>query len=265
MNKTIVVILWSFLGAVIVGPSLAQDIKEVKETVRLSRDGRVSIENHKGSIRVTTWDRPEVRIHARIEPGGSSRREEEWVQDTEIRIDDSRNTVRIKTDYDRIRKGMWSWNSGSNPYVHYTIRMPHSAELDIEDHKSEIEIIGHSGNVRLNTHKGIVEIKEQDGAVDLETHKGEIYVEFASLRQDSRFETHKGDIEIVLHRNSSFVLDADLGDRANLSSDFEIKRQRPWSSRRWRDQDERFRTTVNGGGPRLSLQSNKGHFRLTRS
>ena len=58
----------------------ASDIKEVHKTLALDKDGRVSIHTYKGSVTVTTWDRPEVQIDARIEPGGDDRDDREKVQ-----------------------------------------------------------------------------------------------------------------------------------------------------------------------------------------
>ena len=45
----------------------AADCKDVNRTVTLRGNGSVEIETHKGSIRVSVWDRQEVEIQARIE------------------------------------------------------------------------------------------------------------------------------------------------------------------------------------------------------
>lgn len=245
-------------------PCLSQGIKEVDKTVPLDADGRLLIDNHKGSINVSTWDRPEAEIHVRIEPGGDSRREEEWVQQTEIRIDSSPDRVHIETDYDHLDKSVFSfWDSGSSPYVHYSIKMPRTARLDIEDHKSDITVAGLDSELRLDTHKGEVEIKKQHGPVILETHKGYVRVEFAEFTEDSDFDTHKGEIEITLPKQSKFDLQVDLNSRAELNTDFQanVSLNKLFQSRDNDDHME-FRTEVNGGGPRLLLSSHKGYFRL---
>ncbi|MFQ6116473.1 MAG: DUF4097 family beta strand repeat-containing protein [bacterium] len=244
--------------------SLSQEVKEVDKTVPLKLDGRVLIDTFKGSVNVTTWDKSEVHIHARIEPGGPSRREQEWVHDTEIQILHSGNSVRIKTDYDKLRgRKSFFGDSGSNPFVHYTIQMPYSANLDIEDHKSELNIIDHRSELRIDTHKGVVDVKNQKGSVILETHKGDVRVEFVEFTNDSRFETHKGDIEIVLPKDSKFDLEGDLGSRAHFDSDFEIKIDRSKFRDRGKQEDE-FYIAINGGGPLLRLSTYKGYFRLKK-
>jgi hypothetical protein len=42
----------------------AADTKEVHRTLTLGRDGHVAINTYKGSVTVTTWDKPEVRVDA---------------------------------------------------------------------------------------------------------------------------------------------------------------------------------------------------------
>jgi hypothetical protein len=264
-NRTLWALLPVILLCFFVQVSFGQDIREVNESLDLDRNGRVMIENHKGSIAVSTWSRSEVDIRAEIEPGGDSRREREWVDETEIRIHGSGRSVRIKTDYRSFQnRSFWGGNGGSSPYVHYTIRIPDDAHLEIEDHKSQISLSGIGGELRLNTHKGRVEIEDQIGPVNLETHKGEVRVDFSDFVDGSRFDTHKGDIEIFLPDDSQFDLDVDIGKKSNINSDFKIRRRN--SRDRWRrdDDDQRFEVAVNGGGPRLQLSSHKGHFRLRR-
>src|SRR4051794_5654500 len=78
----------------------AADSREVNKSARLNENGSVTINNHKGSIEVSTWDRPEVEMRARIEaePGmfSSSRR---LFDATEVQFDASSNSVQIRTKY----------------------------------------------------------------------------------------------------------------------------------------------------------------------
>src|SRR5450631_1236932 len=61
MNRAAILVL------AVSSAAFGADTKDVNKTVALSRNGFVSIETHKGSIRVTTWDRQDVEIQARIE------------------------------------------------------------------------------------------------------------------------------------------------------------------------------------------------------
>src|SRR5690349_20737604 len=110
--------------------------KDVNRTVPLDRDGRVVIDTYKGSVTVTSWDDAKVEIVARIEPDGPTA--ERDIENTEIRIDSSAMTLRVKSDYSRVPR-QWLWfGSQSLPFVRYTIRMPRTARLEVKDFKSDI-------------------------------------------------------------------------------------------------------------------------------
>jgi hypothetical protein len=241
------------------GAAAALEIKEVRRTIPLEPGGQVSVETYKGWIEVRTWDRPEVEVSARVEPDESSgdRHQPEKVRETQIRIEGSGRSVRIVSDYERVRRhGMFGIfaDKGTLPFVRYAIRMPRGARLRIEDYKSETRAAGLEGGLELDTYKGRVVIAGVACPVRLETYKGEIRAEFTRF-EASRFETYKGDIEIALPRATAFDLDADLGRRGDLSSDFE-------TAIRASGEGGRHRGSANGGGPALRLQTYKGSFRI---
>jgi hypothetical protein len=240
----------------------ASDTKEVHRTLPLARDGRFSIETFKGSVAVSTWDRPEVKIDAVIEPDGTDSDQREKVAETEVRISGSGSSVTIRSDYHNAHhlhsflSGLFDWNSGVLPLVRYTIQMPASARLEIEDHKSDIQVSGLKADIKLHTYKGTGRITALDGAARIETYKGDIRVEFARYSHDSRFETHKGDIEVRLPRDSRFELDADAGRRGGVESDFAMTTR----AGNWRA--THASGAINGGGPRMHMTTYKGTLRV---
>ena len=261
----------------------AQETREIKKTVSLNPDGRISIQAYKGSITVTTWDRSEVDIQARIEPDGYSYNEEKAVKETEIRIDERAGVVYIESDYERLkqewRRSDWSGGQDINlPFVHYTLIMPRTARLDVGDYKSEIKVDGLrsdvridtykgpisvldlTGNLRVETHKSRVEIIGLSGSLDLNTHDGNVEVEFTSLTGRSRIESYKGDVDVTLPKGSGFDLDADLGRKGDLRTDFDIKGLEYRHEKHGRNRE--YRGAVNGGGPLLRLTTYKGYYRL---
>ena len=136
----------------------ASDTKEVHKTMALERDGRVSVHTYKGSVTVTTWDRPEVRVDAVIEPDGDCRDMREKVQRTQVRIAGGGGTVDITSDYEDAKRhshgfffGWFDGDTGTLPFVRYTIQMPATARLEIEDYKSEITVSDLKNDFRLKT------------------------------------------------------------------------------------------------------------------
>ena len=235
--------------------------KEAHRTLPLAADGRLAISTYKGSITVTCWDKPEVEISARIEPDGFHSDDDRKVTETEVRIDGGGSSVRVKSDYERVREhgfwGVFGFSQGSLPFVHYTVRMPTTARLEIEDYKSVMRISGLRSDLKLHTYKGTVEVERLDGAADIDTYKGEVRVAFSRYPRASRFKTYKGSFDVRLPRDSRFELDADGGRRGEIDSDFAVAR-----SSGGRRRSERSYGSVNGGGPTLRFVSTRGSLRL---
>lgn len=243
--------------------AVAQSHREIQKTVPLTLDGRLFVDTYKGSVKLDTWDKPEVEIHARIEADDWDERGDEKVRDTEILIDGSSGSVRIKTDYSKVRRrsrgffGFLDGDTGNLPFVHYRITMPATASLKIKDYKSDLTVNNLESRADLYTYKGTVEVKNLKGGVDLETYKGKCEIEFSDL-EESSLETYKGKIAVMIPRGEGFSVDADLGRRVDLDSDFELISR---STRRSRH-EERFRGSIHGGGPTVKMKSYKGTFKL---
>ena len=257
------------LGAVVSSQlAAAQLSREIKKTIPLDADGRLVVDTYKGSITITTWDRAEVDISARIEADKSTwesrRDEEEKVRDTEVRIEGSGREVRLKTDYTRLKRQRRSfWNifdgdTGPLPFVHYTIKMPRRASLKIKDYKSETSVADVKSDISLYTYKGKARLVRVEGSVEVETYKGDVRVDYTALGKSNRFETFKGEIDIAVPRNAGFELEADLSRRGSLRSDFDVEERYRWR----RDRSKEYRASVNGGGPLLRLETYKGTYRL---
>jgi len=240
------------------GSDSSSHSREVHRTVPLSASGRLEISTFKGSVAVSVWDRPEAEISARIEPDGDDSDMRRKVERTEIRIETKGpDTVRVVSDYDHTWHLFSIFDTATLPFVRYTIRMPATARLEIEDHKSDTTVAGLRSDLRIRTYKGTVRVDGLDGAADVHTHKGEIHVAFARFSKPSRFETYKGSVDVRLPKDSKFELDANGGRRGEVESDFAVT-----GLHGGRHGGESVRGPVNGGGPVLSFQSNRGSFRL---
>ena len=244
----------------------AADTKEVHRTVALGRDGRVAINTYKGSIAVTTWDKPEVRVDAVIEPDGDDREGREMVQWTQVQIREGGGSVTIKSDYEEAKHrsrgflGLFDFETDSLPFVRYTIQMPATARLEIEDYKSDTTVSNLHADLKLHTYKGTAKVSNLDGAARVDTYKGDVRVEFARFSSASRFDTHKGEIDVRLPKDSRFELDADSGRRGDIQSDFAMTTHGGRFSRAARSTG-----AVNGGGPSLHMTTYKGTLKVHSS
>lgn len=268
-------------------PNQADNV--VRGTASLASDGTVYVDNHEGSITVTTWDRDAVEYEARIDgpPDGA----------TVVRVSESDRTFEIRTDYDDDKSDDGSWWGGNRNLrpVHYTLTIPATARLSIDDHESDIEVSGlqadleidtHEGEVRVNdqtgdveidshesrmtlanvtgqlevdTHDGVLRVDGLRGGLEMDTHDGRADVTFAALTDDVEVDTHDGEVRLVLPSDAGFRLRTDFNHDTRLDSDFDLSAIRRVSD----DGDEaNFDGSVNGGGPDIRLDAHDGRFEI---
>ncbi|PSQ75671.1 MAG: hypothetical protein BRD35_08435 [Bacteroidetes bacterium QH_7_62_13] len=263
--------------------------RTVRDTVSVG-DGPVSIDNREGSITVSTWGRDEVAYRARI----VSEQVEEAVQQTRVDIDRSGGGLSLTTNYDDV-EGQWTFGPRAfgyvktDPPVHYTIRMPESVALQVDDHESDIDVSGlsdavridthegdtritdHSGRAEVSSHEGQTVLREMTGNLIVETHEGAVTVDGLSGRLDLEThdgradvridalkeivaDTHEGVVTLSVPASSGFDLSTDLGNEATLEESIDL------SSARRGEND--YRGSVRGGGPLLRLTSHEGRITL---
>ncbi len=236
----------------------AAQTKHVDRTLPLHSNGSVSIDSHNGSITVDTWDRNEIEIHARVEAGGSSASDRRRFDETNVEIEGSGDSVRIKTVMPDWNFSWWGNDSGNSPEVHYTVKAPRTARWTLRDHNSHIELHDLRAALEVSTHNGRLNVTNLAGPLALEMHNGRASVEFAAFTGESHVDTHNAEVELSLPSNSRFNLNVS-GHNQSFHSDFSVMtRMSSWHGRR----DSQIEGPVNGGGPTLRLSSHNGGFRL---
>lgn len=243
-------------------PATGVPSRDVSKTLPLAAGGRVTVETYKGSIRVTPWDRAEVLVEARIAPDdscGSERDQKKWMDATRVVVEPSGADVKIVSDYDELESAWHFFGScTSRPFVHYRISLPRAAALKIKDYKSDTDVKDFAGNLKFETYKGSAALTGLSGALDLETYKGDVKVGFERLSGDVHVETYKGDVTLTLPSKTGFELHSNAGRRGQLVSDFEGT----GPVRASRRSGSHSSATVNGGGPRVTLSTEKGSLAL---
>ena len=234
------------------------ETREVHKVLPLDADGSLSVETYKGSITVTTAPGGDASIEAKIVPDGDDRASLRRAAETNVTIEGGGKSISVRTDDSGAHHRSWfGSDEGSQPMVHYTIRMPATAHLRIEDYKSTTRVTGLASDLRLKTYKGTVDVARQNGAVDLETYKGEISIAFEALTKPVTLETYKGDIQLKIPASARFEVDADTGRRGDFATEFEMTTKTGGSR-------GRARGIVNGGGPRISFETDKGSLKIEK-
>ncbi len=255
-----------------VTPAAWADVKEeetIERTVSLAAGGEVEVEATNGSIHVETWDGDEVRVVARKKVRADNAAEaRELLAQVEVKIEERGGSVRIEADIPRS-----SWFGGDSATVSFEITMPKDAELDASSQNGSIEVRELGARARLETQNGSItakgvggplqaessngSIKAYDvkGAIQAETTNGSIKAEIdgTDLGDDMRLKTTNGSIELRLDAGVAATIAARTKN-GSVSSDFAGGVQ-----------DRRKRTLdldLNGGGPRVELESSNGSIRV---
>ncbi|HEX8888707.1 MAG TPA: DUF4097 family beta strand repeat-containing protein [Pyrinomonadaceae bacterium] len=157
--------------------------EEFHQTYPLSADGRVSLENINGAVRVTAWDRNEVQVDAVKTAYRRDRLDEAKI---EVRSDG--NSIHIQTDYpERSQNFTNGQGRENNPAtVEYTLSVPRGARLDsIELINGNMDIDGLTGSVKASSINGRVTARGLTGATKLSTINGNLEAAFDHLDQAS--------------------------------------------------------------------------------
>lgn len=205
----------AFLSLGFATPASAQTpARTVSDTVPLAADGEVTVDNHEGSITVTTWDRDRVRYDAEIMPTD----EDPDGEKVTIRTRTSDDHLRLVTDHEEgddestvfgFDEDGFRWGGIDIPAVHYTIRMPRSAALSIDDHESTIDVRGLGGDLRIETHEGSITVAEQSSAITIDSHEGPISIR--DQTGDVTLDTHDSRMDLR-HVQGRLWVDTHDGD-----------------------------------------------------
>jgi hypothetical protein len=264
---------------VLAAPGQAQS-RQFERTVRLDSGGYLSLEATKGSVKLSSWDRNEVEIRAEIRAEGRldadyARR---TVEATTVDVMGGGGDVRIRSNYDQVpydKEGLWVGSSRRVPEIHYQIRAPRKVQLRLDVDRSDTTLTGFEGRIDLVADRSRLDLKDLTGAIGVEVDRGgdsrieqvagslridadrtNLRVDFARLEEGSSIEADRGDVDITVPAAQGFTLDAHLSRRSDFDS------QLPIQIRNWRSNQRRFTTDVNGGGPRLAIEMDRGRVSL---
>ncbi len=196
--------------------------EEFHQTYPLSASGRVSLENINGAVKITGWDRNEVKLDA-----VKSANEKEKLARIDIRVDARPDSIHIKTHYADCEDHGCN-NPGS---VEYTLMVPRGAVLDeIKTVNGALSVDQVNGEVHGTSVNGEVTGTNLGGRVELSTVNGEVTATFASSRMKTSepvsLHSVNGRVEAVLPSDSSAELNAHTVN-GGIRTDFNLPVSHP--------------------------------------
>jgi DUF4097 and DUF4098 domain-containing protein YvlB len=149
---------------------------QVDTTVGLDRGGAVDLSLVSGKIRVTGWDRPDVKISASIESGL-------------LRFDANPSRVSLSVDQSEDDRGRGRHNVGE---ARYDVSVPRGSRLILEAVSGDIIASGSQGEIEATSVSGDVDVTDGVRSVSAESVSGSVHA--ARITGNLRSETVSGDL-----------------------------------------------------------------------
>ncbi|MGD9905322.1 MAG: hypothetical protein AB7U83_17785 [Vicinamibacterales bacterium] len=255
-------------------PATAQERQEAR-TVALEAGGVLRLDGRKGSVTITGWDRPAVDITARIV--APSHVDAEYgaraVAATAIDIVERGGEVSIRSNYDAVPGRNAVWTDRAVPAVHYEIRAPRAIRLHVDADRGPVTIAGFDGAVDVKVDRGALDLRDVRGdltvtidrgdrsqladvagRLHLEADRTHLVVTADQLDDRSRIDIQRGNLDVRLPAGLGLTVQTDVSRRSSVVADFPVQ----WSG----DVPRRATGHINGGGPTLAIESDRGRVHV---
>jgi Putative adhesin len=269
------------LFATLCSSVLAQNDSQAQQfqrTFTANPGATVAVENYKGTIHVTGADSNQVVVDVRKRFDGNDVDRKWWMENVKVSFRNAPGMIEVKVDYpSQTWNCMFCWRDHSfSDEVDLEIRAPRKINLKLDGYKPDIKISSLEGDVAIKSYKAPMLIESTTGAIRIDTYKDTITLRNVTLRGPLDVKSYKADLEvsanalgptadletekgaIVLRVPEDAGLDVDYsgGRRSSFHSDFNLSASM--------DDGESVRGTINRGGTRLRLRTEKGSISLKK-
>jgi len=241
------------LTTAVLGLTLSLSAEEFREelhkTFPLTADGRVSLGNVNGSIRIEAWDRTEVQLDA-----VKKAKKKDHLEAVKIEIDAKADYLRVQTKHPSSKGWFGSKDTCS---VDYVLKVPDLARLDeISSVNGSIDISGVRGKVEASTVNGALNARGLAADTKLSTVNGALKAAFADIDtvQSVSFSTVNGPVDLQLppHPNADLSLSTVNG---NIRGDVDVKKNWPVG--------REVKTQLGEGGTKIKGSTVNGGMKVT--
>ena len=252
--------------------SLAQS-KNFNRTVDFAAGGDLRVNTDVGTVKITSWDRNQVEVIARIEGRDNNSVSADYmrraVEATEIEMTGSGNSLTVKANYDNVPyETSWGGKNRVIPRIEWEIRAPRRANIDLDTDRSEAEVRGFEGRHSLKTDRSPLRVEDMSGDIRLHIDRGnqtrlsgirgslqieadrtDLTFERLQLTGDSRVQMDRGKLEMRMAGSQGLNLSMNKERRNSFQSDFPITTSS--------FSEDKIEGAINGGGPRLTLRTDR--------
>ena len=166
------------------GDPLVEKTKTYTKTYPVSSSDKISLENQFGEMKITTWDKNEIRVDVRIEAKGGTEEIAQKILDN-IYIEDSKSGSEISFET-KMRNKNWN-NDNEKKYkemgmkIDYTVSMPANNQLNatnqfgpmsITDYKGLVVLVSKFGSLTAGKLSNVKEVNVEFGEANVESVNG---------------------------------------------------------------------------------------------
>ena len=239
--------------------------------------GTLRVENYKGAIHVTGGNGNEIAVTVDKKFAGSDSDRKWWMENTEVDFHNDSGRVSVEVKYPQWSCGFCWQGHDFSAQVELEIRVPRQINVNLESYKPDIKVAAVQGDIRIKSYKSPITIDSTTGSIRIDTYKDMVKLQNVTLRGPLEIKSYKADAEVSakalgdsvtiedskgstllrVPQNAGLDVDYEGGRRASFRSDFPI-------SSAAGSFDRSFHGSVNGGGTRLHLRTEKGSVSLEK-
>jgi len=222
-------------------------------TYPLTADGRISLDNVNGDVKIEAWDRDEVQIDA-VKKG----RSQASLDAAKIAIDARADRVHIETRYG---DGHLQGGRHDAASVDYTLFVPRGAELDeIELVNGSLTLDGVAGDVAASLVNCEVRARGLTGNAEISTVNGTLEITLAELDAGRKVELSSvnGSLRLAVPAGAGGELEA-ATVHGDIRNDFGLEVDRSGFV------GKSLEGTLGGGGARIELSNVNGSIDVRRA
>jgi DUF4097 and DUF4098 domain-containing protein YvlB len=212
----------------------------------------LSLSNVNGRIRISSWDQPQIRVHAeKTVRGESGERARKLMSNLRIDVSAAGNAVRIVTHSPESHDSLFGFlfTGGASLSVDYEVTVPRHVKLSVENTNGELDVNGVDGELEVETTNGRIEMTQCAGRVHAETTNGRIRAQLLSVEKEIHLETTNGSVALEVPPSFNGVLDASTTN-GSIDTDFPVTMH---GSHR-----NELQGTIGRGGPAVRLRTTNG-------
>jgi hypothetical protein len=158
---TFLFLLIPFITSANVDGKKHEKTKKISKKYKVNSDAKVAIDNKYGDIKITTWSKNSVEIEVNITVKGDDLdRVENMLENIDVEFEASSNFVSAKTTLERNKRSwsFWNNNKNTNYKINYTIKMPKTNDVDLDNDYGSIFLDNLSGKADINCDYGKISI-----------------------------------------------------------------------------------------------------------